>query len=214
MPKPQRKYLRVTEVIDFVNASWYQYWVKSVGSVEECERITRESSAFGTGVHKMVENYLIGSPLPELSERQKACGSLLVNWCKETQAKPLTINDSPAVECTLQCERYGYEGHPDLLCTFGEDTTPWIIDWKTSKEFKLGYYLQAAAYAHAARIEHGITIKDGAILRVEKDPNKKVQFEVIEMHDLEEKYFPIFLAALDVVNFFKKRDKWKVKRGE
>lgn len=209
MPRKVNPYLRVTEVCSFINSSWWQYWAKSVG-IEECERVSKESTEFGKAVHTIVENHLLGTPIPPtFTNRQLFCGDLLIKWCQETKVKPLTINNSPAIECTLTSEKYGYRGHPDLLCTFGEDQTKWIVDWKTSKESRLEYPLQMAAYAHAVEEEHGIIINDGVIVRTPSDPNTEKQFETHPYHDLKNVFFPVFLEGLDIVKYFKKRGHWK-----
>jgi hypothetical protein len=208
MPRKANPYLRVTEVCGFINAEWWRYWAKSVG-IAECERISKESTDFGKAVHKVVENYLIGTDLPPiLTDRQLFCGGLIVNWCKETKVKPLTINNAPAVECTLTSERYGFRGHPDLLCTFGEDSTVFVIDWKTSKECRLEYLLQMAAYAYAADEEHGIKCNNGAVIRTPSDPNSTPQFQTHTINNLS-LYFDVFKEGLNIVKFFKKRGDWK-----
>jgi hypothetical protein len=209
MPRKANPYIRVTEVTSFINAEWYKYWAKSVG-IEECERVSKESTDFGKAVHKVAENYLIGTEVPPtLTNRELFCGGLIVKWCKETNVKPIMINNAPAVECTLTSEKYGYRGHPDLLCTFGEDTTMWVADWKTSKESRLEYPLQMSAYAGAAEEEHGLKINDGVIVRTPSDPNAEKQFETHPYHDLRTIFFPVFLEGLDIVQFFKRKGKWK-----
>lgn len=208
MPRKANPYVRVTDVCSFINAEWYKYWVKNVG-LAECERISQESTDFGKAVHKVVENYLLGTEIPPtLTNRQLFCGGLLVKWCQETKVKPLIINNAPAVECTLTSETYGYRGHPDLLCTFGDDPTIWVADWKTSKESRLEYPLQMSAYAYAAKEEHGLEINDGVIARTPSDPNAEKQFETHPYHDLKGVFLPVFLEGLDIVKYFKRKGKW------
>lgn len=208
MPRKANPYIRVTDVCSFINAEWYKYWVKHAG-VEECDRISKESTEFGKAVHKVVENYLIQTELPPiLTNRQMFCGGLIVKWIQETKVKPIQINNAPAVECTLTSETLGLRGHPDLFGTFGEDPTIWVVDWKTSKESRLEYPLQMSAYAQMAKEEHGIEINNGVIVRTPSDPNAEKQFETHPYHDLKGIFLPVFLEGLDIVKFFKKKGKW------
>jgi hypothetical protein len=209
LPRKAAEYSRVTDIIGFINAQWYRWWVKSIG-IEEAERISSESASFGTGVHKIAENHLIGTEIPEgLTDRQKFCGGLIVQWCKETKVVPLILEGKPAVECELKSEIHKITGHPDLIGTFGSGTIPFIMDWKTSKKFKPDFYLQAAAYCMMIEEMYGIKVDDGAIIRTPNDPTVMPQFEVHEMHNLKEKYLPVFLHGLEVFNFFKNRGQWK-----
>lgn len=211
MPRKANPYCRVTEVIGFVDSEWYKYWVKSVG-VEECDRISLESTTFGKGVHSIAESYLTGVPTTvALSDRQKYCGELLVKWCKEALVKPLKVGDKLAIELDLVSEKYKLTGHPDLICTFAEVPTIWIVDWKTSKECRRGYALQLAAYAQMLKEQYGLECNDGSIVRVPSDPNTVPQFETHEFHNLKEKYFPVFEKALDVLHYFKKKGAWSTK---
>jgi hypothetical protein len=211
MPKKANPYERVTNVIDFVDSQWKQYWFKSVG-LQEADRISSESTGFGKGVHSIAESFLTEVPITvALSDRQKYCGDLLVKWCKEALVKPIKVEDKLAIELPLVSEKYKLTGHPDLICTFAEVPTLWIVDWKTSKECRRGYALQLAAYAQMLKEQYGLECNDGSIIRVPSDPNIMPQFETHEFHNLKEKYWPVFEKALDVLHYFKKKGIWSTK---
>jgi len=208
--KPASEFLRVTEVIGFVNSEWFKWWIKSTGSYDECERIGKESASFGTSVHKIIEGYLLDIPLAYFfTERQKFCGNLMIEWVKQSRAKVLEIEGKKAVELDLVSEKYKLKGHPDAVVTFNDSTIPWLLDWKTSKAFKPDYALQLAAYSMMLEEMYKIKANDGAILRTPNDPNVMPQFEAIEVHKLKEKYLPVFLAALEVCQYFKGKGKWR-----
>lgn len=206
--KPASPYVRVTEICGFCDMEWYKYWVKSIG-VAECERISKESAEFGTGVHSLVERYL----KPELQKaemytmRQKHCAGLITKWLKEVGAKPYVLDGKLQAEMELISEKYKFKGHPDLIAHIGKEL--WLIDWKTSKTARRGYAMQMAAYAAAFEEMHGVKINHGAIIRVPSDPNVTPQFEVHEVHNLTTKFFPMFLKALDIYKFFKGKGEWK-----
>lgn len=262
MPRVANPHTRVTAVASFVNASWKDYWYKSIekGSKEnpiglfdsvageciefskgkhtaaewkaflaertamqEADRISRESTDFGKAVHSIAEAFLLGLPTPTtitledkygkeytraITDRENFSGGLLVNWCKETKVKPIMLGGKPAIEVALQSETHFLTGHPDLVCTFGDDPTIWIVDWKTSKEFRLEYKLQLAAYTAMIKEQFGVVVNAGVIIRVPSDPNAKKQFEQHPVYNLE-KYFEAFLSCLDAMKFFTNKGRWK-----
>lgn len=209
MPRKAVTHTRVTAVCSFIDSEWWQFWAKSVG-IAECERISKESAEFGTGVHKLVEDYLRGIPTPPIySDRQMTQAGLIIDWCKQSKVKPVMIKDKPAIELELISEQYKLKGHPDLVATFGDEPTIWILDWKTSKEARRTYILQMAAYAKMLKEQFGLDANVGAILRAPSDPNTEKQFETHTVRDLQTKWWPMFHQALDIYNFLKKKGEYK-----
>lgn len=207
--------IRAAECVKFAqqrrSADEWKEMLAKYSPLKEADRISDESTEFGKGVHKVVESYLLGVPLPTGMQpdaptpRQLVCGGHMVNWCKEAKAVPLTLEGRPAVECELKDEELGLIGHPDLLCTFGDSSVPFVIDWKTSKKASLDYIIQLAFYAELVRRQYGIKIDDGAIIRTPSDPNANPQFEPHEYHGLQGKFREVALSALDLYKFFNKK---------
>lgn len=187
-------------------------WLRFLSSrtaMSEVNRVSVESTEFGTGVHAVVEAYLLGTPTPRTAtKRQLFCGNMIIDWCKQAKVKPILLGGKPAIECSLVSKELSLTGHPDLICTFGDDPTVWIVDWKTSKEMRREYILQMSAYAMMVREMYGLVINNGVIVRVPSDPNVTPQFEVHPVIDLG-LYEKAFLSALDAVNFFNRRASWK-----
>ena len=211
MPRKANPYTRVTDVVSFVNAGWWQYWAKSVG-LDECDRISKESREFGTGVHKIIENALnTVTILSPGTNRQSVCAGYILKWLEETKAVPLILpNGSLAMECELKDEELKLTGHPDVVLTI--NGVNWIADFKTSKDTRHEYPLQMAAYCMMLEKQHGVKVNDGVILRTPNDPNAVPQFEKHEYHNLKETYLPVFLEALDVMQYFKSKGKWSKKK--
>lgn len=211
MPRKANPYSRVTEICGFIDSHWYQFWIKHVG-VAEADRISKESADFGTGVHQLVEDYLKGVPTPPIySDRQVTQAGLIINWCKQSNVKPVMIKDKPAIELALISEQYKLTGHPDLIATFGDDPTVFLLDWKTSKEARRTYILQLAAYSRMLQEQYSISCDNGAIIRVPSDPNVSPQFEAHTINNLQTKWWPIFNEALDIHNFLKGKEPYKGK---
>lgn len=188
-------YIRVTSVLSAVDAEWYKYWVKSVG-VDECERISRESAEFGTGVHKLVEDFLLVAPTKiKTTDRQKECADHIIQWLLEQKVKPLYI------EQELIDKKLGLIGHCDLIGEINGHN--YLIDFKTSKKIGKSYPLQLAAYSYMAEKQFKIKIDNGVIVRTPNDPKAEPQFEVQEFHGLRKQYWPTFKQALAVYKYFK-----------
>jgi len=173
--------------------------------IAECNRVKEESGKFGQRVHDLVQTYLETGERPSSETRADQCASLIVGWCDEAQVKPLNI------EGELESREYMYVGHPDLITTFGDDTRPWVVDWKTSNHIDDYYPLQLSAYAQAYKEMTGQVVDDGAIVRVSKDPNAKVQMEIVEYHNLMTDYFPLFKMARELYDYFNHKQRWSKK---
>lgn len=211
------------------SASEWQSFLAARTAMKEADRISRESAEYGKCVHAIAEAHLLGQPAPtqmdfstkvkqvihKITDREKFSGNLIVDWCKQANVKPVMVPAGttgimiPAVELELISEQHKIIGHPDLINTFGDDPTIWVTDWKTSKEAKIDYILQLAAYAQMFFEKYGKEIQNGVIARTPSDPNVFPQFETHPFTELRSKYFPLFLEALDVVHFFKRKGKWK-----
>lgn len=205
-------------------AEWKEF-LSARTALGEADRIGRESTDFGKGVHAIAEGFLLDRPVVKewvddagiahpLTERQHFSGGLITNWCKEAKVKPLIVTgvtgiQMPAIELELVSEQYKLTGHPDLINTFGDDKTVWVTDWKTSKECRIEYILQLAAYAQMMFEKYGVDIQNGAIIRTPSDPNTFPQFETHTFTNLRSKYFPLFLEAKNVMDFFKNKGQWK-----
>lgn len=211
-------YVRVTSVLSFVDSSWYQYWIKGLAAkcpnpVEEAERITEESAAFGTAVHKIVESYLRNEILSETyTPRQLECAGHIIEWLKQTGAKPWMIEGKPAIEFEVVSDKLGLIGHFDAVLNIGG--IPWIADFKTSSKMRKGFPLQKAAYAKMLQLQYGIAVNDGVTIRVDRDPAAEPQFELKEYHELQSKYWPVFKAALDTYSYYNNKNDWAIKKKD
>ncbi len=209
MGRKASEFIRVTTVLSWIDSYWYQWWLKSLTKisdkpVEEAERISKESAAFGTAVHKRVEQFLRKEEIIWGTERIDVCAATLCQWLKETKAELIQIDNKPSLEFEVKSKKLGLIGHFDALVKIGE--TLWLLDFKTSNAIKKGQFLQLAAYAKMLEEEYGISVNQGAILRVDKDPNKPQQFEFKEVHNLKEKHWPIFEKALSVYKYFNRKE--------
>jgi hypothetical protein len=180
----------VTENFDIITVPNLLYWYGSKGW-EECERIKKESSKFGSQVHKAIEDMLDGKPITVTGHQKKMVQSV-EQWIKETG---FIINGK---EISVQNDEDMYGGTFDVIGAFkSKPTEIWIGDWKTSNRTSKTYPLQLAAYAAAWNSKHSLLkINDGFCFRMDKHPKTgKRWIEITEYHNLIENYYPIFKAC-------------------
>lgn len=182
----------VTEVLSIDKPEGIKEWEIRVGE-EEANRIKKVATDFGSQVHDGIEALLTDIPVKDgIGEREHLLATKAHEWVTQSGCVPIKL------EAALNNPVDMYGGTTDILCYFNPDTeTVWIGDWKTSKKISEDYCLQLAAYAEAARHSLKLVVNDGFILRLEKDPKKRVQVETAEFHNLRTAYYPVFKEKLD-----------------
>lgn len=109
-----------------------------------------------------------------------------------------------AVDTVIETEqmvvskRFGYAGTFDLLAVLKEDTTPSVIDLKTSKDFWPTMALQLAAYREAL-LEEGKKVARRLVVRIDKLETGKLEIKEYTQHARD---FNAFLAALSLFRYF------------
>ncbi len=97
----------------------------------------------GSAVHKAIESYLTGKPLPDgLNEEEYECAIAAENFLKDAEVEVL------AVELTVFSDRWRVAGTLDISCLIGG--VLYIVDWKTAGKgvypeagIQLAFYQQA-----------------------------------------------------------------------
>ena len=194
--------IRVTSVLDFVESKWKEFWWRKVG-FEAADKVSRESSEFGSKVHKLVEGVLkdelklsIESELPE-----DQCAIEIILWLDKNNVKPLFETYAKSLEIEVKDEELGLIGHFDMAAEI--NGKPYIVDFKTSNKMRKSFPLQKAAYAKMANKMFGVKIDDGVTLRSHWDKEKQtVEFEEKFYTNLIKKYWVKFKACLDIFKYF------------
>lgn len=133
----------------------------------------------GTAVHRAIECFLKGEPLPPLSERAKVYYQGFLNWYEKYQ--PTDIQS----EVFVISHQHGYAGRTDLICKINGE--PHIVDIKTSRRMDPGMGLQLSAYAHAWYEMQGVRAAT-SVLQLTPELKRKYRFKSYEQ-ELE-----VFLA--------------------
>lgn len=152
-------------------------WVARVGE-KEAERIKTEASGIGQGMHKILENHILG---------QEKEGSFMA----KTLADVIIKNGLPKVNEVWGTEvavfaKGLYAGTTDLVGL--HEGIPSIMDFKNSlkdkkKEWIEDYFMQLAAYAMAHNEMFGTTINRGVVMIATRDA--KYQEFIIEGEEFD-----------------------------
>ncbi len=198
--------IRVTSVLSYVESAWKEHWLRAVGFAA-ADKISRDSSEFGTKVHQLIENSLITPEIIFNDDDRWKCAEKVLHYIATAQIQPL-INNSwkDSLEVEVKDEKLGLIGHFDLAALV--DGEPCIVDFKTSKSMRKSFPLQKAAYAKMANKQLGLKIDRGMTIRSHwnKETNE-VDFEVKTYDNLIKKYWPIFKSALAIWKYFNRVSK-------
>jgi hypothetical protein len=147
-------------------------WKKNVGE-EKAKQIVTEASGLGNGMHKNLENFILGEPMSG-SFMAKTLANVIVK-----QGMP-KVQEVWGTEVSLYAKEL-YAGTTDLVGL--HDGIPSIMDFKNSlrekkKEWIEDYFMQLAAYALAHNEMYGTTINRGVVMIATRDA--KYQEFIIE----------------------------------
>ncbi len=204
----QYKPIRVTTVLSWVESAWKEYWFRNAG-FEAADKITKESSEFGTRVHTLVGELLCGEESGglDIHSPEGQCASAILGYLGKIGAVPHNKNWKESLEITVEDKKLGLIGHLDLLIKIPSGEAI-MIDFKTSKQMRKSFPLQKAAYAKMLKSQEGVIVDRGLTIRAHWDEEKQVvDFEVKEYTDLRGKYWKLFKMCLDIYKYFTNRSR-------
>jgi len=147
-------------------------WKQNVGE-DKAQKILTESSSLGNGMHKNLENYILGEAMS---------GTLMARALAEVIIKNAfpKINEVWGTEVSLYSKDL-YAGTTDLVGI--HENIPSIMDFKNSlkdkrKEWIEDYFMQLAAYAMSHNEMYGTNIARGVVMIATRDA--KYQEFIIE----------------------------------
>ena len=153
-------------------------WRKNIGE-EKAAKITAEASGLGNGMHKNLENYILGSEMKG-SFMSQALAKVII---KEGLPK---VDEIWGTEVALYAKEL-YAGTTDLIGV--HEGIPSIMDFKNSlkdkkREWIEDYFMQLAAYAMAHNEMYGTTIRRGVVMIATRDV--KYQEFIIEGDEFDQ----------------------------
>jgi hypothetical protein len=138
--------------------SYLKEWRAAVGEAE-ATRIVTESSSLGSGMHNLLEDYILGREM----KGQFMAMSLAKLIIKKGLCK---VNEVWGTEVALYSTDL-YAGTTDLVGL--HENVPAIMDYKNSRQEKTkemieDYFMQLAAYALSHNEMYGTNIKKGVVM--------------------------------------------------
>lgn len=187
----------VTELIGLLDKPFLAKWRGKIGN-EEADRIMHESAERGRTVHECVESYLRDGKLSMCGQTED-CERLFRAWHKWWTDQKRTVH---SLELKVISKKHKFGGTFDAILLDGNKRI--LTDWKFSNSDDHFRYLQLAGYALAFYDEVGEKIKEGLIVRVDRE-GKVYETRIKNLW----KYVPLFVALRRIYDFVKKQGKFK-----
>lgn len=191
------QYPRVTNILQVIDKPGLARWRGRLGNVE-ADRVSKEGSDMGTRFHEVAADVNRGTHQamrgwqPPGDLREMAFN--YVDWLHKHVAS------IQSVERTVHSRVRRYAGTLDVLGTIRGDSSPSIIDIKTSNNPSVDWPLQLAAYKMAIEEEEDIEIARRLIVRIPKD-GSPVQVYEYKDHQQDAE---MWLHALNLWNWTQK----------
>ena len=138
-------------------------WIKNVGEAE-ANRIKTEASGLGNGMHKNLENYILGAEMSGTLMAKTLAKVIIKNGLSK-------VNEVWGTEVALYSKEL-YAGTTDLIGLW--EGRPSIMDFKNSlrekqKEWIEDYMMQLCAYSLAHNEMFGTDIRQGVVMIATRD---------------------------------------------
>jgi hypothetical protein len=149
------------------------------------EEVLNRASLRGTRVHQACAAYAMDFPMPDDIEEDD-CGYIdsFKNWFDDT------VDGLASVEHEYINRKYGFMGHPDLVCYIKGEIC--VVDLKTPRTTSPSWKLQLAAYAHLTQAQRCFS------LRLNPDGGRAIVDEVKDW----QRDLAIFFNALSVWRYY------------
>jgi len=187
-----KRYPRVTTILNIIHRPELERWRAELGNVE-ADRIREDMAQIGTSLHHICRlfNQDQSFEIPATSQ----IGQMFSTY---RQWFEMVVDTVIETERLVVSKKFGYAGTLDLLAVLKGDTTPSVIDLKTSKDFWPTMALQLAAYREAL-LEEGREVDRRLVVRIDKLKTGKLEIKEYTQHARD---FNAFLAALSLFRYF------------
>jgi len=189
-----RKYPRVTAILDIIHRPELERWRAELGN-DEADRIKNEAAQIGLCLHHICRLFH-----QDRSFDMPATSQIGQMFATYRQWFETAVDVVVATEQLVVSRKFGYAGTYDALAVLKGDSTPSIIDLKTSKDFWPTMALQLAAYREAV-LEEGQVVNRRLVVRIDRSDTQRLQIREYTEHARD---FNAFLAALSLARYFGK----------
>ena len=171
-------YPSVTTILAHKNKPFINAWRKRVGA-KEADKISRQSAARGTSIHKLVE-YRLHNEVMKEEEGRKTLNPLNEEMYSVMVEMLSKIDNIRGIETKLYSDHLRLAGQADCIAEY--DGRLSVIDFKTSKKRKVrshcyNYFMQCSAYAIMFEERTGIPVDQTVILMAQEDEGPAIWVE-------------------------------------
>lgn len=165
-------YPSVTTIIHqiLVNPNPLLKWSNIMGfKHKKYEDVMDASANFGALMHSVMESYMTNKEIPSINDLivLRKVNVILDQFDKFRSGVNLKPEDTMLVEESIISKTLGYAGTIDWLGTYKNELA--IIDYKTSKTARLGFFIQLSAYDKLLQTEKNIKVNKATILTLRED---------------------------------------------
>ncbi len=196
----------VTQVLGVLRKIGLEVWFKN-NTKEFCNEESRKGKEIGIQIHKAIQDHIEENKVKIETIYGEEVSNALNSFMQFKKDYPEIQLEK--AELQLFSEQYKYNGTLDCLARVGKDVV--LLDWKTSKckektepEIYPEYEYQVAAYVMAHNEMHKTQIKRAYVLVLAKD-KVAYRIQIINQAILEELFKEVFLPALQIFNYQKRR---------
>lgn len=188
------RYSSVTTALSYFSRKSIAKWRQNVGA-EKANKISTQASTFGTAMHNIAEQYVLG----EL-DTSKSNPIALESFRKIQPYLDANVDVIYGIEHQMYSDELQTAGTADLICRYDGKNT--LLDFKTSRRRKTReqittYFMQCAAYSVMAKERHGLEIEQAVILMAVRDDDPIVFIEDIEPWiKMTRKFFDLYNKGL------------------
>tara|TARA_B100000519_G_scaffold148798_1_gene129635 strand:+ start:492 stop:1172 length:681 start_codon:yes stop_codon:yes gene_type:complete len=192
-------YPSITTILSHKSKPFIDAWRKKVGA-KEANKITRQATARGTSIHKLVEYRLNNNMLKE-NEGRKTLNPLNEEMYQTMIGMLSKIDNIRAIEQNLYSDHLRLAGQVDCIAEYDGKLS--VIDFKTSKKRKVrshcyNYFMQCSAYAIMFEERTGIPVDQTVVLITQEDDGPMIHVEK------RDEFVPQLLEARDAYESFLK----------
>jgi len=172
-----KEYVRVTRVLDIIAKPEFYRWYAKHG-YEWCTNYRDDRAAFGTRVHKEIQNYLEDKNVWIDNKEMGEVFDVFKSWYDMHELEPCFL------EKHLVCDDVMAAGTCDYVGMF--DGKASVLDWKTSKKVYDNYPIQVATYLVMYEKMTGEKADQAGVICFTKDGVVEKYFDREECYELFE----------------------------
>lgn len=188
------RYPRVTAVCAIVANMGLAYWRGRVGNTE-ADRVSREATNLGTRAHGAIEQFI-----KRQTERCDCGKSPCSAWWESLNDDIIPLVRAyiewhdEHVRAVVACEKlsvsrvHRFAGTVDLVAVLDDDTSPSVIDLKTSNSVSETWGLQLGAY-QIALDEEGVECRRRLIVQIPSREPGVLHLHELTNHDQDQRAF-------------------------